>query len=97
MYFMRVSTNLAKIVKLTIRVFQDVAAFTVFMIFWITVFMQIYIITGITLFENQDETYAKLTSPVALWIQSFRNSLGDINNPVYTYWSDNENAHEVTV
>lgn len=70
LYFMRVSINLAKIVKLTMRVFYDVAAFTVYLIIWITVFLQIYLIAGIYLF-NQDskkEKYAFVVDEIALWI-----------------------------
>lgn len=68
MYFMKVSVNLAKIVKLTVRVFEDVAAFTIFMIFWICVFVQLYLVSGINLFANVSEDYPVMTLPVALWI-----------------------------
>jgi hypothetical protein len=51
MYFMRASINLAKIVKLTFKVFSDVAAFTLFLMFWLTVFTELYHVSGITLFD----------------------------------------------
>ena len=94
---MRVSINLAKIVKLTIVVFYDVTSFTIFMIFWITIFVLLYMIAGVKLFDENDDgyVYSVLTLPVALWIQSFRNSLGDISEPTYEYWSNNPDAHVV--
>ena len=88
LYFMRVSSNLAKIVKLTTRVFYDVAAFSLFLGFWMVVFVKLYIIAGVNLFdaESQEETYNSLPTFVALMIQCFRNSLGDIESPTYSYW-----------
>lgn len=51
MYYMRASNALAKIVKLTAKVFFDVAAFTLFLAFWITIFTELYIISGIRLYD----------------------------------------------
>ena len=80
MYFMKASINLAKIVKLTTKVFYDVAAFTLFLVFWMTIFTELYFLSGITLVDDVlFEKYYPLTDRwIALWIQNFRNSLGDI-------------------
>ena len=49
MYFMKVSVNLATVVKLTHVVFRDVAAFSLFLLFWITTFVLLYLIAGVKL------------------------------------------------
>lgn len=60
LYFMRVSEELAKIVKLTSQVFVDVFAFTVFLCFWILIFLYLYIIAGIN-FEGFDNVNRELS------------------------------------
>jgi Ni,Fe-hydrogenase I cytochrome b subunit len=94
LYFMKVSANLAKIVKLTMRVFSDVSAFTFFLLFWMLVFVKLYIIAGINLFdkEYQNSIYTELSDFVALFIQCFRNSMGDIIEPTYYYWTNNKDS-----
>lgn len=92
MYYMRASIKLAKIVKLTIKVFIDVSAFTLFLAFWMTIFTELYNISGIRLFDpaTKDRNYPGISDWWALWIQCFRNSIGDISIPYYIYWSDND-------
>lgn len=70
MYFMRASINLAKIVKLTYKVFYDVAAFTLFLLFWITIFTELYVISGIRLFDDisKDKYYPGVSDWFALWL-----------------------------
>jgi hypothetical protein len=94
LYFLRVNMEMSKIVKLTTQVFSDVGAFTVYLVIWITVFVQLYEIAGISLFNDitYKLKYDYLDNWVALWIQAFRNALGDINEPTATYWINNEDV-----
>jgi hypothetical protein len=56
-----------------------------------TAFTEIYNMSGISLIDPtiQLKYYPGLSQWVALWIQCFRNSIGDINTPNYTYWHNN--------
>lgn len=92
LYFMRVSEKLAKIVKLSSQVFYDVSAFTVFLIFWVLVFLFLFIIAGFT-FDTGDYDYT--LREVSMLLQIYRNSFGDISTPQYDMWTENEHLSHV--
>lgn len=87
MYFLRISGELSKLIKLVRQVFSDVFAFTFFFFGWVFVFVMLYQIAGIDLVDKQTEgPYKDLNRGLALYIQSFRNSFGDITDPLYDFW-----------
>lgn len=77
MFFMRVSENFSSLVKLINNVISQVGPFTVFFLMWLGTVCMMYKISGITLIEGNSDYYN--ISPIfGLFLQNFRNSIGDI-------------------
>lgn len=69
MYFMRISGELSKLIKLVRQVFSDVFAFTCFFFGWVLVFVILYQIAGIDLLDKQTSgPYKELNTGIALFI-----------------------------
>jgi hypothetical protein len=90
MFFMRVSENFSNLVKLVTNVMYQILPFTIFLMMWMVVNTILYDISGIAIFDKEDNDYHQLTYSVALILQNFRNSVGDITTPTYYYWTDPE-------
>lgn len=61
--------------------------FTVFLLLWVLTMSLIYMVTGITLGEDD---YPQVDRYTALLIQNFRNGIGDISPPKYGIWFPQE-------
>lgn len=88
MSLMKVITKLGELTNMLIRVFQDIAVFTGFMLFWIITITAIYIVLGLTADIDDHGSYSFIDLYTANLIYSFMNSIGNINTPDYTYWKD---------
>lgn len=91
-YFMRVSQDFAKIVKLNSQVFLDITSFTIFLFFWMGVFLFLYIIAGFDVGSEDD--YPNVLKEFAMAIQVYRNSWGDVTAPTYEHWTGNDELSE---
>jgi len=60
---------------------MDVKSFIVFYISWITFFYMLYLIIG---FEVDSDEYKELHIYISTFIMAWRNSIGDMNTPIYT-------------
>ena len=84
MFFMRVSDSFASLVKLVGSVIGKVRAFTLFFVMWSITVCLLFDSAGIKIVS---EDYTGIVSAFALFIQNFRNSIGDINPPSADYWT----------
>ena len=62
---------------------RDIKLFTIFFICWIIFFSMFYHISGVT-FEDGD--YPHIGPVVVTFLQSYRNSIGDLAPPKYPLW-----------
>ena len=85
MFFMRVSENFSSMVKLMSNIMTQVIHFTLFVGMWMITLILMFRLSSISLVEGSLD-YAEINSIFALFIQIFRNSLGDIRTPRYGFW-----------
>jgi predicted membrane protein len=85
MFFMRVSENFSSLVKLINNVIAQVGPFTIFFTMWMITMCLLFRVSGITLIEGSDD-YPEVNGYFALFMQNFRNSIGDISTPQHSYW-----------
>lgn len=85
MFFLRIWSNLGKLVQLIIRVLQDAVDFTFFFFGWIYVFVLLNKILGA---EFSDGDYPEFNEFFVMIIQTYRNSIGDIAPPTYDLWTE---------
>lgn len=75
------------LVQLVTVALMDCIYFTVFMMIWIAVFGMIFAIFGADSGQNSDN-FPNIDGATAAFLQTFENSIGNINNPSYTLWMD---------
>ena len=85
MFFMRVSENFSSLVKLINNVIAQVGPFTIFFTMWMITMCLLFRVSGITLIEGSND-YPEVNTYFALFMQNFRNSIGDITTPQHSYW-----------
>ena len=85
---MRVFDSFASLVKLVGSVIGKVREFTLFFVMWSTTMCLLFDSAGIKI-VNED--YTGIVTAFALFLQNFRNTLGDINPPSAERW-DGENG-----
>jgi hypothetical protein len=90
MFFMRVSENFSNLVQLITTVLFQIGPFIVFLIMWMIVNSLLYNISGVEIYDINDNDYHELHESLALFFQNFRNSVGDISTPTYDYWINAE-------
>lgn len=91
MFFMRVKDEFSILVQLIKIVLSQIGSFSIFLLMWMIVQTILYRVSGINVVAMNDKTglaedYPKVSQMIALSLQIFRNSLGDINTPSYDYW-----------
>lgn len=82
MYYMRVYSAFGEFVQLVLACCDDVKIFLLFFLTWVMIFGVLFQVSGTT-FDQKD--YATLPV-VAFYLQTYRNSIGDISPPEYAYW-----------
>lgn len=91
MFFMRVKDDFSILVQLIRIVLWQCRSFTIFLLMWCIVQTVLYRVSGINVVAMDDngkaEDYANLNSFIMLFMQIFRNSIGDISTPTYDYWT----------
>jgi hypothetical protein len=62
--------------------------FLTFMFFWVLVFAWLMKIAGANVYMSDDrnEDYGSLGSAMMQVLETFRNTLGDLNRPADNYW-----------
>lgn len=93
MYFLRAQEKFSLLVKLVVQCLYDVIPFTIFLISWVTFFGMVYRILGM---DIEPDDYDLLPSYFIYFIQTFRNSVGDIGAPSYSYWSSAISQYPLT-
>ena len=83
-FFLRIYDDFGLLVQLFLQVLSDVTTFTTFFAGWIVIFAAIFQILGIQ-FDETD--YPFLDTFTKYLLYSYRNSIGDINPPLYDFWS----------
>ena len=84
MSYMRIYKEFGQLVFLLQVCIADMKQFIVFLISWILFFTAFYQILGVE-FDNGD--YQDLNPILIIFLQTFRNSIGDISTPQYPIWS----------
>ena len=75
-----------QLIQLMISVIEDFKYFSIFLFAWLLLFSIVFQISGLR-FTN-DEDYLNLNVFVKFFIQTYRNSIGDILAPSYQIWID---------
>jgi hypothetical protein len=75
------------LVQLVTVALVDCFYFTIFMFMWIGVFGMIFRIFGADTNQNESN-FPDIDGVSAFFLQTFENSIGNINNPSYTLWID---------
>lgn len=79
---MRVFSKFGEFVQLVLACCNDVKIFLIFFITWVMIFSVLFQVSGTT-FESKDY---KTLPILAFYLQTYRNSIGDISPPEYDYW-----------
>lgn len=89
MFFLRIHDGFGLLVDLVAECLVDAVPFTVFLMMWVGLFTVLFRLQGL---EIAADDYDQL-GPMAIYtIQTYRNSVGDIAAPAYSFWSAQE-AH----
>ena len=83
MFYLRVSDDFGRLVKLLADSIYDMTVFFIFMILMIEISSVLFTVVGA---EFDTEEYPNLPFQLAYFIQVFRNSIGDIAPPGYEKW-----------
>lgn len=83
-FFLRIYDEFGLLVQLFLQVLSDVTTFSTFFGGWIVLFAVIFQTMGIA-FDEGD--YPNLGTFTKYLMYSYRNSIGDINPPLYDFWS----------
>lgn len=80
-FFCKVNDKFGMLVQLIVTCFQDVQAFSIFMVIWLFAFTLIFVMLG----ANNDvgETYIHINQFVGYFLLIWENSIGNINPPTY--------------
>jgi len=90
-YYLRISEHFGKLVKLVGNCIIHALPFLIFYFGWILIFSIIFQILGMEIFNDE---YIGLPDWVTYFIYTYRNSLGDISVPIYTYWMEKLNTNQ---
>jgi len=93
---MKIFKEFGKLIRLLSICIKKVSAFTVFLMIWVILLSFLFKILGAN-FEDDDTfdykgynddfgDYRMMSEPLIYLIQTFRNSIGDISTPHYSYW-----------
>jgi hypothetical protein len=80
--FLKINEKYGMMINLVLQVTKDLKSFIVFLFTWLLFFSVLYGISGISLGELEEVSPAS-----ALFINMFRNCVGDIQMPIYNYWT----------
>ena len=86
MSFVRVFEQYGFLVKMITATFSDVNNFMVFFFMFVTFFALVQIILK-TEVDEENTTYSHVPNFIKHFINAYRNSLGDVQDPGYAYWS----------
>jgi hypothetical protein len=89
--YIRVIDSFGFLVEMIISVFFDLFPFIVIFLILVTVFSLGIIVMG---GEFDDGDYLALPKGIAIFLQMFRNSIGDIAEPTYGIWSIEEGEED---
>jgi hypothetical protein len=86
MFFLRIFSRFGQFVQMLFKSIKDVGLFICF--FFLVVFeLSIWFnILGWEMDVSRDSDYPGLSANLAFFITAYRNAIGDINPPVYTFW-----------
>lgn len=84
MSYMRIYKEFGQLVWLLQVCIAKVTQFVAFLVGWILFFALFYIIAGV---EFDEGDYDNLSPTTIVFLQTFRNSIGDIATPKYPVWS----------
>ena len=88
MFFLRVFEQFGLLVDLVAQALSDAIPFTCFLIMWLVLFTLLFRILG---YEVDDGDYSSLGEASRYAVQTYRNSVGDIAPPAYTFWESQTN------
>jgi len=83
MFFLRVFEQFGLLVDLVAQALSDSIPFTCFLIMWLILFSLLFRILG---FEIDDGDYSSMGQASIYVLQTYRNSVGDIAAPAYSFW-----------
>ena len=83
MFFLRVFEQFGLLVDLVAQALSDSIPFTCFLIMWLILFSLLFRILG---FEIDDGDYSSMGQASIYALQTYRNSVGDIAAPAYSFW-----------
>ena len=84
MFFLRIQEGFGLLVDLVAECLGDAIPFTVFLMMWVGLFTVLFRLQG---FEIPADDYDQLGRAAIYTIQTYRNSVGDIAAPAYSFWS----------
>lgn len=90
LFYARVFQNFNLLVSLVTNVLVDVKNFVYFYISWLILFSLLCKIIG---YEIDNGDFAGLNKYAVIFIRMFRNSIGDIQPPIYNFWMSEAKEH----
>lgn len=86
LFYLRCHPAFSKMVRLVIQTCFDIIPFLSYTLLSLVLFTILFDISGVKITPD-DNTYDHVTpNLLAIFIQVFRNSIGDITTPTYNYW-----------
>ena len=80
-YFFKINESFGLLILLIVEVIQEIVVFTVFMVVWIAGFASVFLLIGV---QFHDDEYPDLDNVFfVFFLQTYRNSIGDIATPNY--------------
>lgn len=86
--YLRIYESYGFLVKMVALTFRDLIPFTIFFLLFIVFFASLYIVLKLDLDE---EVYVDVKNVFGYFLYSMRNSIGDLSEPLYTVWLEEEN------
>mmetsp|Transcript_3352 Transcript_3352/g.5063 ORF Transcript_3352/g.5063 Transcript_3352/m.5063 type:complete len:244 (-) Transcript_3352:104-835(-) len=97
LYFIRIYEQFGFLVQMVLLTFIDVVPFTTFMVVWIVYFAMTFMIVRwqIEPDPTDDELeYPEINVFMKYFLQSYRNSIGDLATPDYEWWLPGEDENK---
>ena len=84
-YFFKINESFGLLILLISEVFSEILVFTMFMIVWIIGFACVFLLIGAEYKDDNEYPYLQNVFYI-FFLQTYRNSIGDIATPNYSFW-----------
>ena len=92
--YLKLDDRFGLMVDLIVQVIKDVYNFCIFLVCWLVLCVLLYKVSGFSM--GNDDDYPLVNSNLVLFLNMFRNSIGDVQTPKYDWWTTTQEGSTIT-